>query len=78
MAPIQRADRANPRHAARLHAARTTGKSSCQKKGWEAADRNECNLPLENERALTFHHVPLNADYHADYFYYWRDYGYST
>jgi len=43
--PIQPAGKANLHHAAQLHAARTTGKASSQKKSPEAAGRIERNLP---------------------------------
>jgi hypothetical protein len=47
MAQFQRAEWANLHLAAQLHAARTIGKSSCQKKRPEAAVRIERNLPSE-------------------------------
>jgi hypothetical protein len=73
MAQSQRAEWANLHLAARLHAARTIGKVSCQRKRPEAAARIERNLPLKlkttakNQRPAYLERcVPLNADYHVD------------
>jgi hypothetical protein len=73
MAQFQRAEWANLHLAAQLHAARTIGKASCQKKRPEAAVRIERNLPSElkttakkQQPAHLQRCMPLNADYHVD------------
>jgi hypothetical protein len=66
MAQSQRAEWANLHLAARLHAARTIGKVSCQRKRPEAAARIERNLPFDNWMPLAFCHRSPDADYHAD------------
>jgi len=73
MAQFQRAEWANLHLAAQLHAARTIGKASCQKKRPEAAARIERNLPSKlkttakkQQPAYLERCVPLTADYNAD------------